>query len=115
MNSADDWMFLAIDHHEIRDWAEDVYDDETFSDAEKAIALRFVGYFAYYSDGYNVAVTHYLPKTEKDEAVLRFIDRLVDKQFAEIVYRYENDNHSTVGLKLGRRVWHAAYRNTEAA
>lgn len=117
--SESEWAFLPYDHNKIRDWAEEVYDDEDFSDADKAIALRFVAYFAYYSDGYNVAVTFYKPDadplvdTEEHDRVRDFIDRLVAKNLARVVFRFENDIHQTLGLKLGRRVCSRAYKGAE--
>lgn len=116
-----DWVFKEIDHHGVRDWARMVSDNDDFTRYEKSFALQFVGAFAYYSDGYNVAVTTYTQDEDQseNEAVLKFISRLEARMYAKVVYRYEDDEHSTIGLKLGHRLCRHVYermkRKGEAA
>lgn len=113
MTDNSEWVFLPIDHHAIRDWAEDVCDEGSFSADDKAMALSFVASFAYYSEGYNVAVTFYREAPVDDRKIRDFIDRLVSKDLARVVHRFENEIHETIGLKLGRRVNRHAYRGRE--
>lgn len=109
-----EWAFLPISHHEVRRWAEIISDSDEFGDVEKSFALQFVGDFAYYSDGYNVAVTAYKPETERDAEIRRFIGRLEARMLARVVYRFDSDEHSTIGLLLGHRVCRHVYERIKA-